>query len=95
MEISVFFINWKSNFDVDLKRHIDSPTKNKYLSPKVQNEIIDCCGEEVRENIVPRMSNSSFFSIMADETTDDSNQSLENVCLYKIFGSKRTEGRCS
>lgn len=46
-----FFVDWRSQFDHALRDHLKS-TGPRYLSPKVQNEIIRCCETEIREKIV-------------------------------------------
>lgn len=48
-----YFVNWKSNFDEDLKEHMEHASGNgKYTSPMIQNEIINLCEGLVREKIL-------------------------------------------
>lgn len=50
---------------------IDAMPRNAtYLSPMVQNEIIDTCGEIVQKTVVEKVKKASIFSILADETSD-------------------------
>src|SRR6218665_1703723 len=66
-----YFVDWKSTFDPILAEHVKTCKKNaKYFSPKVQNMFIDCCGGEIRSNIVDRCKQSKIFSVMADESQD-------------------------
>ncbi|CAG2239536.1 unnamed protein product [Mytilus edulis] len=51
-----------------------------YLSPQIQNELIQCCELEIRERIVQKCKALGFYSIMADETTDVS--VTEQLSLY-------------
>lgn len=45
-----FFINWKSSFDPDLQHHMKTaPGNAKYLSPQIQNELIECTGQVIRK----------------------------------------------
>lgn len=64
-----FFVDWRSQFDHVPRDHLKS-TGPRYLSPKVQNEIIRCCETEIREKIVNDCNNSGFFAICCVETTD-------------------------
>lgn len=41
-----------------------------YLSPVIQNELIECCGQYVGDSIVQEAANSSHFSVCADEAAD-------------------------
>ena len=68
-----YFIEWKSRFDSILRNHLDSSPRNaRYLSPQIQNELISCLGDEIRESVVKQIEKSKFYSVMADETTDKS-----------------------
>jgi hypothetical protein len=49
----MFFVNWKSSFDLVLKEHIEQKISyGKYLSPLAQNEFIHCCELEIKSKIV-------------------------------------------
>lgn len=40
----LFFVDWKSKYDLELKDHLDHASGNaKYTSPKIQNKIINLC----------------------------------------------------
>lgn len=68
-----YFIEWKSRFDSILRNHLDSSPRNaRYLSPQIQNELISCLGDEIRESVVKQIEKSKFYSVLADETTDES-----------------------
>lgn len=57
--------------DTALKDHIEKGPKNaQYTSPTIQNEIIDLCGEVIKEMIIADAKMASAYSIMADETAD-------------------------
>ena len=76
-----YFIEWKSRFDSTLRNHLDtSPRNARYLSPQIQNELISCLGDEIRESIVKKTEKKKFFSVMADETTDESTKTQLSVC---------------
>ena len=76
------FIEWKSQFDPVLREHITTVKRNaSYLSPQIQNQLIECCRDEVICQIVERCSKSTFFSVMADKCQDVSVQSQLSVCV--------------
>ena len=51
----MFFVNWKSSFDLVLKEHIEQKISyGKYLSPLAQNEFIHCCELEIRSIVIPK-----------------------------------------
>ena len=45
-----------------------------YQSPRIQNEMLTCVGDWVRENILKEVREQPFFSICADEAADCSNK---------------------
>ena len=45
-----------------------------YLSPTIQNELIECCGKVIQEDILRDVRKAPFFSVCADESADASNQ---------------------
>ena len=47
-----------------------APRNATYLSPQIQNQLIDCLGYVIRENIVQEANKAGFLSIMADKTCD-------------------------
>ena len=53
-----------------------------YLSPRVQNEFLLCCEQDI--SILNRCNQSQFFSAMADECTDCSNQTRLSICVRYI-----------
>ncbi|CAG2212940.1 unnamed protein product [Mytilus edulis] len=80
------FVNWKSSFDLVLKEHIEQKCSyGKYLSPLAQNEFIHCCELEIRSKIVSRCNQSNFFSVMADECADCSNQAQLSICIRYCY----------
>lgn len=45
-----------------------------YCGNRIQNDIIQCCGDEIRAKIVHEVNASPFFSVLADEACDCSSQ---------------------
>lgn len=61
--------------DEKLKNHILKCQKNaSYISPEIQNEIIEISAHIVQEKIVKTVNESEHFSILADETMDVSSK---------------------
>ncbi len=54
--------------------------ENVYTSPEIQNEKIKLMGIKILQNMALEFRTSPFLTIMADETTDASNQ--EQVTLF-------------
>ena len=78
--------------DVVLKEHFtNSPRNATYRSKTIQNELISCCGEIVRKTIVGHMIKASFFSILADGSTDCSNK--EQMAFIVRFVDEKSEVR--
>ena len=45
--------------DKDLKRHLESYSKNSsYIYKTIQNELIQCCGEIIKENLLQDINKS-------------------------------------
>lgn len=62
-----------------------------FTSPTIQNEIIDLCGKFIQENVVNRIKNAGFFTILADETQDISR--YEQLCIRYVDNSS-ADGIC-
>lgn len=70
-----------------LKSHLESDTRNKYLSPQIQNEIINICGDILIKKLVNKVNESKCFSVLADETTDVSISEQLTVCVRYLSGT--------
>jgi Domain of unknown function (DUF4371)/hAT family C-terminal dimerisation region len=56
--------------DTTLKKHLESAASNAtYISPTIQNEIINTCDKIITRNIRSDVG-THYFSVLADETTD-------------------------
>jgi len=57
--------------DSALKDHLmNASARATYISKTVQNELIECCGNVILSNICQCITNSGYYSILFDETTD-------------------------
>ena len=59
-----------ARYDPVMASHLASTSKNKYTSPKVQNEVIDSIATVIRENIVEEILAAKYFCIILDTTPD-------------------------
>ena len=57
------------------------PYKTTYFSPLSQNELISLIAAKVRKTIVEKLSESYFFSVMADTTSDASHKDMMSVVV--------------
>lgn len=68
--------------DEILHEHVKTCAKNaSYISKTTQNDLIECCGELIRNKIVDKIKKSKFFTIIADETTDVSVCEQLTICI--------------
>jgi hypothetical protein len=71
--------------DAALKEHLESCVRNAtYISPKIQNEIFATCGDIIVEDITNRITQSGFFSILADKTTDIGGMAQLSLCIRYV-----------
>lgn len=57
------------------------PKNASYLSPEIQNSIIDCMAEEVRKDVVEDLNSADvpWFTLLEDGTRDKNNR--ENIAI--------------
>lgn len=71
--------------DTILQKHLqNSNASATYISKTVQNELIDCCGQEILRSILDCVGESKFYSVMFDETTDISHTSQMSMSLRYV-----------
>uniref|UniRef100_A0A2S2P349 Repressor of the inhibitor of the protein kinase n=1 Tax=Schizaphis graminum TaxID=13262 RepID=A0A2S2P349_SCHGA len=74
--------------DTILEKHLKSKTsKATYISPKIQNDIIECCKNYITEKIINEVNESKFYSIIFDETTDISHISQMSLVLRYVHNN--------
>ena len=67
--------------NTDLKKHLEScPNNASYLSPDVQNQIIEISAAIIKESLVAKVNAAGCFSVLADETTDIAGIEQLTVC---------------
>lgn len=89
------------NFRIDsgdkiLENHFKSAPKNAtYRSKTAQTEIIECCGEYIRNKLVTEIKSAKFFSILADEAQDVSNKEQMALVLKYVDKNGDIRENCS
>ena len=75
--------------DVVLADHFKTARQNaQYHSPRIQNYLILCTGEWIRNKIIQEVQSAKFFSVCADEGADCSNKEQLPLVLRFVDASK-------
>lgn len=75
-------LNYRAQADKALKKHMNfGPRNATYVSHRIQNELIELCGDELRTSIMQKCKEAKWFSLLADETADISNIEQVSICL--------------
>ena len=71
-----------------LENHLRTCSKNaSYISKTSQNELINCCGNYIKDILVKEIKENRFFSVLADEASDCSNQEQLSLVIRFVDGS--------
>uniref|UniRef100_A0A3Q2YX22 DUF4371 domain-containing protein n=1 Tax=Hippocampus comes TaxID=109280 RepID=A0A3Q2YX22_HIPCM len=76
-------------FDPFLQTY-NPPSNVQYTSATSQNEMVDCCAQEVTSAIVCEMKDSKYYAIMADEARDGKAEQLA-ICVRYVSGGSVKE----
>ena len=63
----------------------------QWLSPDIQNELLDIYSNQILHIITTTIKESSYFALIVDETTDISNKEQVAVCLRYVTKGATTE----
>ncbi|XP_065315594.1 zinc finger MYM-type protein 1-like [Gordionus sp. m RMFG-2023] len=78
-------LKFKALGDPVLMESLISTNKNAtYLSPRIQNEIIDICNNIILEKLIVEINSAPCFSILADETTDIAGIEQMSLCARYV-----------
>lgn len=81
-----------SRYDPVLRSHLeDENSKIKYLSPKIQNELIDLASSQVLSNIILEIQNAYFYSLILDTTQDISRTDQLSIVIRHVVYQPDTE----
>nr|CAI5843510.1 unnamed protein product [Callosobruchus analis] len=76
--------------DKKLKSHFEKCRRNAiYTSPRIQNELINLCGEVIQENVISEVRKTMAYSILADETADVSGKEQLSIGVRFYDESKK------
>ena len=76
------FLKFRAEADPDLQQHLKSCPRNaKYTSHHIQNELINLCGNQIRNKIIASIKSAGVFSVLADETEDISCTEQVAICI--------------
>nr|CAI5817806.1 unnamed protein product [Callosobruchus analis] len=76
--------------DNKLKSHFEKCRRNAiYTSPRIQNELINLCGEVIQENVISEVRKTMAYSILADETADVSGKEQLSIGVRFYDESKQ------
>ncbi len=67
-----------------------APKNAIHLSPTTQNELIECCAEEIREILINRIQAVGHFTVLADETMDISGTEQMSICVHYVNEEEET-----
>lgn len=70
-------------FDPFLQRYTP-PSNSVYLSSASQNEMIECCSQEVTAIIVSEMRETKMYAIMTDEARDGKAEHTSHIPLCEV-----------
>jgi hypothetical protein len=77
-------LRYRSKGDEKLQTMLENSGKIKYLSPKIQNEIISSCNVIILNKLLEKINAAKCFSILADETCDISNVEQISLCIRYV-----------
>lgn len=64
-------VNFLAKYDLVMRELVSKPKGTiNYLSPTIQNELIDCLANTLEKRLVSKINESLFFSIIMDTTQD-------------------------
>lgn len=58
-----------------------SGSRSTYLSPDIQNELINFCGQQILDQIIDDCRRSTYFAVIADECTDVATKEQLSICV--------------
>ena len=76
------FLTYRAEADSDLQPHLKSCPRNaKYTSHRIKTELINLCGNQIRNKIIASIKAAGIFTVLADETADISCTEQVVICM--------------
>jgi hypothetical protein len=63
----------------------DAPKNARYISPRIQNELINLCASQITSQIVEEVKQAGCYTILADECSDVSNTEQISVSVRYVI----------
>ena len=83
-------LKFRAETDPILEKHLaEAPRNATYISPQIQNELIELCSQQVVKPIFDEVKDAKFYSLLADETSDVSNTEQVSICLRYVTKAKK------
>ena len=68
-----------------LAKHLDKAAKNAtYMSADIQNQLLSIIGDHIQGQILSKVAEAVYFTIVADEVTDVSNKEQLSIVLRYV-----------
>lgn len=81
-----------SSGDLKLKEHLKTASSRAtYISNTTQNQIIECCADEIKETLISNIKKSKFYAVIFDETTDISHTEQLSFNIRYLFNKQIRE----
>ncbi|XP_062576880.1 52 kDa repressor of the inhibitor of the protein kinase-like [Saccostrea cucullata] len=78
----IVILKLKSENDPILREHLSAgKDRATYLSPQIQNELIDLCARQIRDTLVTACNSAGCFGFIADEAKDCSTSEQISLCV--------------
>ena len=73
-------LQFRAKTDPVLALHLQNDdNRAKYTSPRIQNELIELCGDYIRKSLVKDCNRAQFYAFLADDATDAS--TMEQISI--------------
>lgn len=82
-------LKYRSHGDTFLNNILQEGSGYKYISPKIQNEIVCICDQLILKEIVGKVNAVEGFAVLADETTDIATKEQLTLCVRFIDGNNK------
>lgn len=75
--------------DMTLKKFLDTAPKNaRYLSPQIQNDLLQLIGKQIQNKILQKVRSSKWYGFIADETQDIVRNEQVSIALRYLHKGK-------